>query len=133
MSHYLFIDGGALRGRLRNLSERYFGGVTFNVEFSVLKHNFPKAFYYDAIPVRRNGENESDYSARIEPNVAVRNAAASVDGMHVYEGDTRQRRGRGGLEQKQVDVMLTVDMLTHTFRRNMDATTLLTKMLILSR
>jgi hypothetical protein len=51
-------------------------------------------------------------------------AASSTDGVHVYEGDAR-RRQRRGLEQKMVDVMLAVDMLSHTFRRNMLSTTLL--------
>lgn len=45
--------------------------------------------------------------------------------MHVYEGDARTRKRRG-LEQKKVDVMLTVDMLSHTFRRNMHEATLMT-------
>src|ERR1700758_3378597 len=39
----------------------------------------------------------------------------STDGVHVYEGDVRKRRHKGGLEQKMVDVMLAVDMLTHSF------------------
>jgi NYN domain len=50
----------------------------------------------------------------------------STDGVHVYEGDVRKRRHKGGLEQKMVDVMLAVDMLTHSFRRNMQRATLLT-------
>jgi uncharacterized LabA/DUF88 family protein len=99
----------------------------FYVDFTLLKHGFLKAFYYDAIPVRNDKETETDYAARIKPSLDVFDAAGAVDGMHVYEGDARQRRrGKGGLEQKKVDVMLTVDMLTHTFRRNMDAATLLT-------
>jgi hypothetical protein len=51
-------------------------------------------------------------------------AAASTDGVHVFEGYARSRKRRG-LEQKTVDVMLAVDMLSHTFRRNMLSTTLL--------
>jgi uncharacterized LabA/DUF88 family protein len=122
---YLFVDGGALRGRLKNVCAKWFGGVSVDIDFRNLKGSFTKAFYYDALPVREEGESEKDYSARIEPHRAVLDAAASVDGMHVYEGDARRRRKRG-MEQKKVDVMLAVDMLTHSFRKNMHKATLLT-------
>jgi uncharacterized LabA/DUF88 family protein len=123
--HYLFIDGGALRGRLKNICDKYFGGAIVDIDFRKLKGSYTKAFYYDAVPVRNERESEEDYELRIRPNRAVLDAAASTDGMHVYEGDVRRRRRRG-LEQKKVDVMLTVDMLTHAFRRNMHNATILT-------
>jgi uncharacterized LabA/DUF88 family protein len=123
--HYLFIDGGALRGRLENLSRRFFSGASLRINFEALVRNFTKAFYYDALPVRNEGESEGDYEARIKPQRDVFEAAACVDRVHVYEGDARRRRKRG-YEQKKVDVMLTVDMLTHTFRKNMHQATLLT-------
>ena len=52
---YLFIDGGSLRGRLANISEKYFGGKTFNIDFAnfvAQEKGFTKVFYYDALPVR---------------------------------------------------------------------------------
>jgi uncharacterized LabA/DUF88 family protein len=71
--------------------------------------------------------NETDqaYEARVRPQRELFDSAAGVDRVHVYEGDARRRRKRG-LEQKKVDVMIAVDMLTHTFRRNMHEATLLT-------
>ena len=122
---YLFVDGGALHGRLQNLSNRFFDKQIFNIDFGRLKHSFSKVFYYDALPVREEHESEVDYEIRIKPKKDVLDRAASTDGVHVYEGDARRRRKRG-LEQKKVDVMLTVDMLTHSFRKNMQRTTLLT-------
>lgn len=82
-------------------------------------------FYYDALPVREDGEAEKDHEMLVKPQKDMLDAVASVDRVHVYEGDARRRRKRG-LEQKKVDVMLTVDMLTHAFRKNMHQATLLT-------
>jgi uncharacterized LabA/DUF88 family protein len=123
--HYLFVDGGALRGRLDNLSKRFFGEARLAINFQTLAGNYAKVFYYDAVPVREREESESNYDQRIKPIRDILDSAANVDRLHVYEGDARRRRRRG-LEQKKVDVMLTVDMLTHTFRKNMHQATLLT-------
>jgi uncharacterized LabA/DUF88 family protein len=123
--HYLFIDGGALRGRIKNLSEKFFGGAQFDLDFKAIARNYTKVFYYDALPVREPGESEADYETRVAPSKAIFESAANVDGVHVYEGDARRRR-KVGLVQKKVDVMLTVDMLTHSFRKNMHRATLLT-------
>jgi len=123
---YLYVDGASLRTRIKNASDKFFNGTAFDVDFRQLKGAFAKVFYYDAIPVRANGEDEATWHARTASIRAVFDAAASTDGVHVYEGDARRRHGRGGLEQKKVDVMLTVDMLTHTFQRNMRSATLLT-------
>jgi uncharacterized LabA/DUF88 family protein len=123
--HYLFVDGASLFGMLKNVSAKYYDGKSFDINFERLTTGFTKVFYYDAIPVREPGETEETYETRIAPKRAIFDAAASVDGIHVYEGDAR-RRARRGLEQKKVDVMLTVDMLTHAFHRNMHRATLLT-------
>lgn len=123
--HYLFVDGGALRGRLKNLSDRHFGGVTFDINFQALAAPFTKVFYYDALRLKNPGESDSDYEERIRPESAILDSATATDGIHVYTGDVRQRRRRGA-EQKKVDVKLTVDMLMHAVRRNMHRATLLT-------
>jgi len=124
-TQYLYVDGASLRGRLENVSRQFFDGIVFEIDFQKLKGGFTKVFYYDAVPVREDGEDEATYENRIKPIRAIFEAAASTDGVHVYEGDARRRRRRG-LEQKKVDVKLTVDMLSHTFRRNMLSATLLT-------
>jgi uncharacterized LabA/DUF88 family protein len=122
---YLFVDGGSLRGKLDNVSRAYFNGNSFNLDFTRLVSDFTKVFYYDAVPVRNEGEAEDIYHARIRPQRQLLDSAAGVDRIHVYEGDARKRR-KVGLEQKKVDVMIAVDMLTHTFRHNMHKATLLT-------
>lgn len=123
---YLFVDGASLHGRIENISKRFFGGQRFDVDFAKLKGRAiaDKVFYYDAIPVQRLGEAEEAYRARTQAQRDRHERAAKVDGIHVYEGDARLRRKK--LEQKGVDVMIAVDMLSHTFRRNMHKATLLT-------
>jgi hypothetical protein len=123
--HYLFVDGGSLRGRLENLSREFFQNRSFYINFPNLVLGYTKVFYYDAIPVRNDGEDEAAYNARIRPQRELLDSAACVDRIHVYEGDARRRR-KVGLQHKKADVMIAVDMLTHTFRHNMHQTTLLT-------
>jgi uncharacterized LabA/DUF88 family protein len=122
---YLFVDGGALRGYLANLSAKFFNSEAFDLDFTNIGGNFTKVFYYDAIPTRTEQETEPQYEQKIAPQRALFDRLKSTDRVHVYEGDARKRKKRG-LEQKMVDVMLTVDMLTHSVRRNMQRATLYT-------
>jgi hypothetical protein len=100
---YLFVDGGSLRGKLDNVSRDFFQGRKFNFDFTKLVSDFTKVFYYDAVPVRTDGEDEATYNARIRPQRELLDSAAGVDRIHVYEGDARKRR-KVGLQQKKVDV-----------------------------
>lgn len=125
--HYMFVDGASLSEYIKHISRKYFDARLFEVDFQQLYSSFgaTKLFYYDAVPVRDYGETEDDHKARIKPIMTVFEAARRVDGVHVFEGDARHRRKRG-LEQKKVDVALAVDVLTHTFQRNMHKMTLIT-------
>lgn len=118
---YLFIDGGCLRATLKNISARYFRGRDLRINFNNLKGNHIKAFYYDAIPAMKLNETDEEYTARVKPRVDLHNHIATLAGFHVYEGDSRIRRKQ--VQQKEVDVMIAVDMLTHTFRGNMERAT----------
>ncbi|QCI92582.1 NYN domain-containing protein [Novosphingobium sp. EMRT-2] len=120
-TRYLFIDGGCLRATLKNISERYFGGNPIKIDYDRLRMGHAKAFYYDAIPAIKFGESDEDYLARTKERRDLHNHIASLDAYHVYEGDSRVRRKQ--VQQKEVDVMIAVDMLTHTFRRNMQRAT----------
>jgi hypothetical protein len=93
--HYLFVDGGSLRGRLDNVSREFFQSRRFDVDFKKLVSNFTKVFYYDAVPVRDQGEDDAMYHARIRPQREFLDSAANVDRIHVYEGDARKRRKVG--------------------------------------
>jgi len=123
--NYLFVDGAALHSQIEAISTKYFDGRTFEVDYRKLSGNHTKTFYYDAVPVRQPGETDEDYRTRTEARRQRHDVASRSHGVHVYEGNARKRRGRG-YEQKKVDVMIAVDMLSHSFRRNMHQATLLT-------
>lgn len=123
---YLFIDGGCLRAVLEQMSVRYTGGAALNLDYGALTRDYSKVFYYDALPERKSDEDETTYFARIAPQRRLLDHLCSLDRFHVYEGDVRRSSARRGPEQKKIDVMIAVDMLTHSFRRNMHEATLLT-------
>jgi uncharacterized LabA/DUF88 family protein len=122
---YFFIDAGSLRGHLDQASAKLFGGQKFHIDYKKLRIGYTKAFLYDAVPVKKSDESESDYQDRVRSINDELSAAARVDGLHVYTGDLRFRKKKGN-EQKKVDILIAVDMLTHAFRRNMDSAVLLT-------
>ena len=123
---YLFIDGGCLRASLDKLSEAYAGGMPLDINYRQLTQTYSKVFYYDALPERKVNEDDASYHARIAPQRLLFDHLSSLDRFHVYEGDVRRSSARRGPEQKKIDVMIAVDMLTHSFRRNMHEATLLT-------
>jgi len=123
---YLFIDGGCLRVVLDRMAATYAGGVVLNLDYGTLTSAYSKVFYYDALPERKLSEDDPTYHARIAPQRRLFDRLSSLDRFHVYEGDVRRSSARRGPEQKKIDVMIAVDMLTHSFRRNMHEATLLT-------
>jgi uncharacterized LabA/DUF88 family protein len=126
MIKYLFIDGGCLRVSLDRMAAIYSGGALLDLDYSTLTRDYSKVFYYDALPERKPDENDQTYYARITPQRQFFDRLCSLDRFHVYEGDVRRSSSRRGPEQKKIDVMIAVDMLTHSFRRNMHEATLLT-------
>ena len=123
---YLFVDGGCVRAVIKDISARYAGGASLELNYDQLTSGYTKVFYYDALPGKKKEETIVDYEARIELQRRFLDEISSLDRFHVYEGDMRRSRVRRGNEQKKIDVMIAVDMLTHTFRRNMHEATLLT-------
>jgi hypothetical protein len=123
---YLFIDGGCLRVFLEKMAETYANGSRLDIGYDVLTHGYDKVFYYDALPGKDPKEDQATYDQRVAPERELFDKLSVLDRFHVYEGDVRRSRGRRGPEQKKIDVMIAVDMLTHTFRRNMQEATLLT-------
>ena len=122
---YLFIDGGCLRRIMQNFSDKFLDGRELELNYRYVKSSYSKVFYYDAVHVKRQEESDADYEVRIQPRISELQAIRMLDGYHVYEGDVRRRRKRGN-EQKKVDVMIAVDMLMHSFRKNMHQASLLT-------
>jgi uncharacterized LabA/DUF88 family protein len=123
---YLFVDGGSLDSLLASFSKGLFGERQVEIDYSKLGDGYHKVFYYDCLPAQKHNEAESDYQQRLALKTKLFNQLKELDKFHVYEGTARFRDRNKGQEQKQVDIMIAVDMLSHSFRRNMQEATLLT-------
>jgi uncharacterized LabA/DUF88 family protein len=124
MTRYLFLDGGCLRARVRDIASRYCSGAALKINWWGPSAGYQKIFYYDALPARKPAQSDADYAAERHEVEELHAKLATLDRFRVNEGDTRYRKGRG-LEQKKVDVMIAVDMMIHTIRRNMNEASLL--------
>jgi uncharacterized LabA/DUF88 family protein len=124
---YLFVDGGCVRAELNAISKHYLGGPgRVKLSWTSIQQDYTKVFYYDALPTRNEGETDLEYQERNAVMLAAHQELRQLDRFHVYEGDVRRARGRQErAQQKKVDVMIAVDMLLHTFRRNMQSATLI--------
>lgn len=122
-TRYLFVDGAYLRELIDDISARYFNGVTLEIDYRQLSSHFKKTFYYDCLPGRRQTETEEEYQKRLSKQEALFERLRRIAGWHVYLGTVRGEGGR--LRQKQVDTMMAVDMLAHSYRKNASEVTLL--------
>jgi uncharacterized LabA/DUF88 family protein len=114
---YLFIDGAYLSRRLESFGNKWFGRPAI-ANYRALGANFTKVFYYDCLPSKKHTETEAEFAARRQHIEEHFNELRSLPGWHVSEGVAKWRKGRG-TTQKEVDILIAVDMLSHTYRRNM--------------
>lgn len=84
-----------------------------------ISHGYRKVFYYDALPGKQQSESDQDFNQRLTKAEGFHLYLQTLDRYRVNEGSLRWRKGRGN-EQKKVDIMIAVDMLKHTIRKNMD-------------
>ena len=95
-------------------------GVKGELDFRELKRliGAGKVFYYDCLDDKpRENENQDDFERRIRESEDFFNSVQSLDGYHVIYGTLAGKPEK--LRQKEVDVQLAVDMLTHAFHKNM--------------
>jgi uncharacterized LabA/DUF88 family protein len=119
---YLFIDGRHLHETLRTFSSKYFDSRKVMLDARLLTSGFQKCFYYDCDPVRRDDENEQDFKIRKSEADSFEMNLVNQPGVHIYKGAIR---GMGKkTRQKGVDVAIAVDMLTHSYRKNIGRATL---------
>lgn len=122
---YLFVDGSNFRQYFDEITQKWFGQ---EVEFDFKKikefFNAEKAFYYDCIDdVKTDNENQNDFDARVNLQEEKLNKIREVEGCHVHLGSLS---GKGKKKrQKEVDVLLAVQMMEHAFRGNMSKAVLL--------
>lgn len=116
---YLFIDGEYLR-RVYNEAMQSVFNRDGELAFELIKHEAraQRVFVYDCLDdVRRTEESESAYEARVANQEALFDSIRSLNGIHVRLGSLRGTRKR--FRQKEVDVLLATDMLTHGYDGNM--------------
>ena len=115
---YLFIDGEYVRQRHREAMQDFFG-VGGELELSPMMEQVraTRAYFYDAIDyARRTHESEKEWEARVRSQEQFFSYIRSLWGFHVRPGSVRPGKKR---EQKEVDVLLAVDMLAQGFKGSM--------------
>lgn len=91
-----------------------------NIDFSAVKKHFKakKVFYYDCLDeIQNKNEKDEDFKARKSKQKDDFNQIRSLEGYHVKLGSLVG--SPNNKRQKEVDVLLTVDMMNHTIRNNM--------------
>lgn len=115
---YMFIDGNYFYHVLKDVIVGFLGSETMlKLNLPQLTYNFTKVFYYDTIPAKKKSQTEEEFNKLKLEKELFFDELRHLDGYHVYEGITRIRRKRQ--MQKGVDTMISIDMLRHTFRKNM--------------
>jgi hypothetical protein len=124
MAHrYLFVDGNYLDRAYTDLLTEFMGNpgdLDLAKLVSVPIGREPdRVYYYNSLDdERRPGEAEDAFKVRVEADMTRFDAIAAIPRFHVrlgsVSGRTLKRR-----RQKQVDVQLAVDALTHAFNKNM--------------
>lgn len=116
---YLFIDGEYLR-RIYNEATQSVFGCDGELDFQLVKHEAraKRVFVYDCLDdQQRTGESDSVYEARVSTQESFFDSIRALNGVHVRLGSLRGTPKR--VRQKEVDVLLATDMLTHGYDGNM--------------
>lgn len=123
---YLFIDGAYLDEVVRAFGRKFWDIEDLPIDFRAISPTgaFQKCFYYNCPPPQARDESESDWELRVRPYFERMQAIGELAGFHVFEGITKRHRKRGPT-QKEVDVQIAVDLLTNSFKGNMEFATLL--------
>lgn len=117
---YMFVDGAYLDGCVSDFCKRWFGGQQYELDYRTLSGSCEKVFCYDAMPLQRKEEPDDKFKLREVVKLTFFDRLRALRGWHVHLGISKRHKG-GVAQQKEVDVLLAVDMLTHTHRKNMDS------------
>ena len=124
-STYLFVDGANFRRYFDESTQVWF---TSSVEFDFgkIKETFKagKVFYYDCIDdLRADNESQKSVEERVHLKENSLNQIREISGCHIHLG-TLSGTGKKK-RQKEVDVLLAVQMMEHAVRGNMQKAILL--------
>lgn len=125
---YLFIDAAYAREVYRKAMEAVFGVPgDFSPQKIVAQVTPFRTYIYDCFDDERGtAETDAQFKARVESQESYRSRTSSLSGVHLREGTlTGKLTARRQRRQKEVDILLAVDMLTHGFNRNMTHAVLL--------
>lgn len=122
---YLFIDGGFLRVLRKKFSNYFLDGNDLELDYSRIRAEHTKVFYYDALPKKREKEKDAAFADRVEQAKKEFARIQSQNYVHsrigAIDGNVNE-----GVSQKGVDVRLTVDALLHSIRGNTRNVTIFT-------
>lgn len=120
---YLFIDGEYLRQIHREAMQGFFGVEgELDIYEAMRQAGAIRAFFYDSIDeTPRPGETEEACRERLAPLQDFFTRTGALSGVHVRLGTVTGKRRR----QKEVDILLATDMLTHGFNGSMKTAVLL--------
>jgi uncharacterized LabA/DUF88 family protein len=118
---YAFIDGAAFDYQFDKI-RHFFGASIEDLDWGKLTKNAQRIFYFDALPVKKEAETDAAFQSQFEAKLAKFSKLKRVDGLHVRQGFSRLREnsGRPRLEQKGVDIALSVEVLSHAYSENME-------------
>jgi uncharacterized LabA/DUF88 family protein len=132
---YLFIDGAYLRQRHSEMISRVFN-TPADLDLLYLRQavsgqtpegrpsQFQRVFYYDCLhDVARVDETPEQLEARIREQNAFFQRVQTNHGFHVRLGSLSGTSKK--LRQKEVDILLAVEMLDNAFRKNMTSAALI--------
>jgi uncharacterized LabA/DUF88 family protein len=123
---YLFVDAGHLRTSFRRVIDAWCTGSRRLDVRKVSSHfSANKTFYYDSLDDSlHERETPEAQRERIGAQEAVFRAINALPNTHVRLGSVTGTRKK--LRQKEVDILIAVDMMTHAVRGNMAKAVLLT-------
>lgn len=113
---YLFVDGANAQRTVADFVERYWPGEIAELGWGLIAAEFQKVFVYDALPVRRDDEDEQAFAAKFSAARERLERISAANDTHVRTGLTRAEGRRGQLRQKGVDIQLAVDALSMAHR-----------------
>lgn len=132
---YLFIDGAYLRQRHADMIYRVFNKPA-ELDLSFLRGavpwrkpegtigQFQRVFYYDCLhDIAKVDESPEQLETRIRGQKAFFDSVQANHGFHVRLGSLSGSSRK--LRQKEVDILLAVEMLDNAFRRNMTSAALI--------
>ena len=119
---YVFVDGAWLNQRYKTVATEFFDG-NGQLDFAIIveKLHGQRLFYYDCIDDEQSdSESEEEYKSRVALQKRYFELLDSVPRVHVRHGSLRGRkRRRGEPRQKEIDILLAVEMLEAAYYRQM--------------